>query len=75
MSLHSTSDLSACLFPYSFAHRERHQTVGSLPFCLVGNGNRKLSKRCEQIQVENATAETAGFSFWKSSLLWPFRAC
>lgn len=75
MSLHSTSDLSACLFPYSFAHRERHQTVGSLPFCLVGNGNRKLSKRCEQIQLENATAETAGFSFWKSSLLWPFRAC
>lgn len=66
-----TSDVSACWFPYSSAHRENHQTVGPLPFCLVRNGNRKLSKCCEQTQVENANRQTAGFSFWPTSLLWP----
>lgn len=70
-----TSNVSACWFPYSSAHRENHQTVGPLPFCLVRNGNRKLSKCCEQTQVENANRQTAGFSFWPTSLLWPLYAC
>lgn len=45
------------LFLHSFANRVTDPIWGFLPFWLLGNMNRKLSKHCEQIQVENANEE------------------